>query len=408
MSPFTVVAIAMTVVAMAIIVLPLVRAERAGRSDRAKSNVDLLREQAAELDADLQRGVLTADQHRQARDELERRVVEEAAFERTGPRSWTRGTKATVVLATLAVPAIAAILYLEVGAPQLAGAPSNTAGMSTSGELTPEQVEGFVAEMAARIKKDPRDVEAWLLLARSQAFLGRAEEATAAYRQAIDLSPQAVDALVELAELSIRRGDNSARDEAGQLVDRALAIDARNARGLALAGRLALDAGDHAAAIRYWEKLREIIPKESQTYAALEAGLAEARARAGTPPSPAPEVAAPPAASVAGRVTLKADMAGKISPGDTLFVFARALEGPRMPLAVLRKEAKELPLAFTLDDSMAMAPGMDLSSAGEFMVVARISKSGNVAPQPGDLEGSAGPVRPGATDIHIEIDGVVP
>jgi cytochrome c-type biogenesis protein CcmH len=187
-----------------------------------------------------------------------------------------------------------------------------------------------------------------------------------------------------------------------------LAIDARNARGLALAGRLALDAGDYAAAIRYWETLREIIPKESETYAALEAGLAEARARAGTSPSPAPEVAAPSAASVAGRVTLRADMAGNISPGDTLFVFARAVQGPRMPLAVLRMEAKELPLAFTLDDSMAMAPGMDLSSAGEFMVVARISKSGNVAPQPGDLEGSTGPVRPGASDIHIEIDRVVP
>ncbi len=407
MNPFTLVAIAMTVVAMAIVVLPLVRAERAGRSDRAKSNVDLLREQAVELDADLQRGVLSADQHRQARDELERRVVEEAAFGRTGLHSWTRGTKATVVLATLAVPVIAAILYLQVGAPQLAGAPSRTAGMSTNGELTPEQVEGFVAEMSARIEKDPKDVEAWLLLARSHGFLGRAEEATAAYREVIDLSPQTVDALVELAELLIRRADNSARDEAGQMVTRALAIDPRNARGLALAGRHALDAGDYAAAIRHWETLREIIPKGSQTYAALEVGLAEARARAGTPASPAPE-SAPPAVSVAGKVTLKAEMAGKISPGDTLFVFARAVEGPRMPLAVLRKAAAELPLAFTLDDSMAMAPGMDLSSAGEFMVVARISKSGNVAPQPGDLEGSAGPVRPGASDIHIEIDRVVP
>ena len=408
MNSFTLVAIAMTVVAMAIVVFPLVRAGRAADPDRAKSNVDLLREQAAELDGDLARGVLTVDQHRQAREELERRVIEEAAFGKAGLLSWTRGTKAAVVLATFALPVIAALLYLQVGTPQLAGAPSTTAGMSTSGELTPEQVEGFVAEMSARIKKDPKDIEAWLLLARSHAFLGRAEEATAAYRQAIDLSPQTVDALVELAELSLRRGDDSGRDEAGQLVARALAIDARNARGLALAGRLALDAGDYAAAIRYWETLREIIPKESQTYAALEAGLAEARARAGTPPTPAPEVAAPPAASVAGRVTLKADMAGKISPDDTLFVFARAVEGPRMPLAVLRKEAKELPLAFTLDDSMAMAPGMDISSAGEFMVVARISKSGNVAPQPGDLEGSAGPVRPGASDIHIEIDRVVP
>ena len=105
-------------------------------------------------------------------------------------------------------------------------------------------------------------------------------------------------------------------------------------------------------------------------------------------------------------ILLMISLVGCIVP--RLFVYARALEGPRMPLAVLRRQAKELPLAFTLDDSMAMAPGMDLSSAGEFMVVARISRSGDVAPQSGDLEGSAGPVRPGATDVRIEIDRVVP
>lgn len=410
MNTFTLLAIAMTLIAMAIVALPLLRAARGGEVEGGKSNVDLLREQAAELDADLARGVLSPAQHRQAREELERRVVEEAGIAGSRPRPWSRATGAAVVAASLAVPVVAAVIYLHVGTPQLAIRAMQAQGADNGGELTPEEVEDFAAQMSARVKENPGDAEAWLLLARSQAFLERPGEAMTAYRRAIEAGPQMAAPLVELAEMLYQGGSDDGRHEARDLLARALAIEPRDARGLALAGRLALDAGDHAAAIRHWETLREMIPKESRTYAAIEAGLAEARARAGMPPASAaaPGEPATAGATVAGTVALKEGMAERVSPGDTLFVFARAMEGPRMPLAVLRRPASELPLAFTLDDSMAMSPGMDLSSAGEIMLVARISKSGNVAPQSGDLEGSAGPVRPGANGIHIEVGRVIP
>ncbi|MEZ5445531.1 MAG: c-type cytochrome biogenesis protein CcmI [Gammaproteobacteria bacterium] len=401
MSAFTLVAIAMTLVAMAIVALPLLRRGGEQEPEAAKSNVELLREQAAELEEDLARGVLSAEQRDQVREELERRVVEEAALAGRRPRSWNRGAGAAVVVATLALPVMAAVLYLHVGTPRLADRAAQTA--DAGGELTPEEVEGFAAEMTARVEANPGDAEAWLLLARSHAYMERPQEAMAAYRRAIEAGPQMAAPLVELAEL-MYQGDSG---EARELVARALAIDPGDVRGLALAGRLALDAGDYADAIRHWEALRTMIPRDSESYAAVEAGLAEARARAGMPAAPD---AAPAGlgASVAGTVSLKEGIAGTIAPEDTLFVYARALEGPRMPLAVLRRQAKELPLAFTLDDSMAMAPGMNLSSAGEFMVVARISKSGDVTPRSGDIEGSVGPVRPGATEIRIEIDRVLP
>ena len=407
MNAFTLVAIAMTLVAMAFVALPLLRTGRDGGAQGAKSNVDLLREQAAELDADLARGVLSPAQHAQAREELERRVVEEAGLAGARTQARGRGAGAALVAASLAVPVIAAVVYLHVGTPQLTDRAAQTQGAGAGGELTAEEVEGFAAQMAARVKENPGDAEAWLLLARSHAFMKRPQEAMTAYRQAIAAGPQLAAPLVELAELMYQGDSGAAPGEARDLVGRALAIDPGDARALALAGRLALDAGDYAAAIRHWEALRVMIPRESKSYAAVEAGLAEARARAGMP---AASDAAPagPGASVAGTVSLKEAMAATIAPDDTLFVYARALQGPRMPLAVLRRQAKDLPLAFTLDDSMAMAPGMNLSSAGEFMVVARISRSGDVAPQSGDLEGSAGPVRPGATDIRIEIDRVLP
>ena len=110
---------------------------------------------------------------------------------------------------------------------------------------------------------------------------------------------------------------------------------------------------------------------------------------------------------VAGRVTVAAALKDRIGPDDTVFVFARAANGPRMPLAILRKQVRDLPLKFTLDDSLAMSPAATLSSAQRVVVGARISKSGNAMTQPGDLQGFSAPVAPGASGLAIEIAEVV-
>jgi cytochrome c-type biogenesis protein CcmH len=107
---------------------------------------------------------------------------------------------------------------------------------------------------------------------------------------------------------------------------------------------------------------------------------------------------------VSGKVTLAPDLAKKASPEDTVFIFARAAEGPRMPLAILRKKVSDLPLKFTLDDSLAMSPAARLSGMPQVIVGARISKSGNAMPQPGDLQGFTKPVNNTAKDITIVID----
>ena len=110
---------------------------------------------------------------------------------------------------------------------------------------------------------------------------------------------------------------------------------------------------------------------------------------------------------VSGRVSLSAALAKQASPDDTVFVFARAAQGPRMPLAIVRKQVKDLPFDFTLDDSTAMSPQMKLSNFQQVVVGARISKSGNAMPQPGDLQGISSTVSLGATGLKIEIGEVV-
>jgi len=108
--------------------------------------------------------------------------------------------------------------------------------------------------------------------------------------------------------------------------------------------------------------------------------------------------------SVSGKVSISPALMEKVSPNDTVFILARAAQGSRMPLAVFRKQVKDLPMEFTLDDSMAMRPQMKLSGFALIVVAARISKSGGAVARPGDFEGASAPVQPGTTGLDIVID----
>jgi cytochrome c-type biogenesis protein CcmH len=153
------------------------------------------------------------------------------------------------------------------------------------------------------------------------------------------------------------------------------------------------------------------MPADSEMAGAVQNSIAEAQALAGgakagvaskEPPVKSAAAAAP--AQVSGSVTISATLKARVTPDDTVFIFARAANGPPAPLAVLRKRVADLPVKFVLDDTMAMAPGMNLSSFDPVIVGARISKSGKPGRQPGDFEGLSKPVKVGASGLSIVID----
>jgi len=178
-------------------------------------------------------------------------------------------------------------------------------------------------------------------------------------------------------------------------------------KALLLAGTAAFNRNDHLAAIGYWDRVLGLLPAESDMVQRVQASIAEARALASSAGGKA-QVAKPAQAQGGGRVsgvvTLAPELAGKVASGDTVFIFARAAEGPRMPLAILRKRGSDLPVQFTLDDSMAMAPQMKLSAFPRVVIGARVSKSANASPQPGDLQGSSAPISVGAKSVSVVID----
>jgi cytochrome c-type biogenesis protein CcmH len=199
------------------------------------------------------------------------------------------------------------------------------------------------------------------------------------------------------------------------LVERALAAEPANAKALALSASAAFDRKDFDTAIAQWRKLEAQFPQGSAEAKEIGVMIAQTAAAKGGAPaaSPAaptsPAVADSPAAQLAitGKVAIDPGLRDKVSPNDTLYIFARAVDGPRMPLAVVRAKAAELPRAFRLDDSMAMTKDARLSTTPAVIVEARISKTGSATPNAGDLQGRSAPLKPGAEGVLIVINDVV-
>ena len=431
MALFWIIAAALLLLAMALVARPLWRrpVHSAGAElarSASEANIALLRAQLQQLDQELAQGQLSPEQHRSARAEIERRVLDEEGV--ASAPAHAGSPRATLVLLLCGVPLLALGLYLHFGTPQ-AMSPEVA---QAQGAPSPQQVEEMVARLAERMEKQPpgnvADTEGWVMLGRSYAVLQRYDEASRAFARALQLMPDNAQILVDQADVTAMQQGGRLEGEPMKLIERALLSDPANPKALALAGTAAFERRDFNAAIGYWSRARANAPADSEFARALDTSLADARAAGGTAGSSAPSASAGTApaaagvaasgapaaartpagaASISGRVTLAPALAARVAPGDTLFVFARAAEGPRMPLAILKRSAAELPLSFTLDDSMAMTPQMKLSSFASVVIGARISKSGNATPQSGDLEGQSAPVV-GGRSVEILIDQVRP
>ncbi|MGA7986471.1 MAG: tetratricopeptide repeat protein, partial [Burkholderiales bacterium] len=313
------------------------------------------------------------------------------------------GRRAALAVA-LVLPLVAVLGYLQFGDIKALDPMVRQEGHP----VTPKQIAEMVDKLAARLKQNPDDATGWTMLGRSYAVLGRYQESADAYARAAALVGDDANLLADYADtLAMARGGNLV-GEPMQIVQRGLKVDPKNVKLLALAGSAEFAQRNYAEAVRYWERGLAEIPPGSDFRRAVESSIEEAR-KAGNLPA-APETKTEVAAhskAVTGTVTLAPALASQVEAGDTLFVFARPAKGARMPVAILRLAASQLPYAFRLDDSQAMAAGNTLSSQAEVVVGARISKSGNALPQPGDLEGASAPVAPGTSGLQIAIDRVV-
>lgn len=420
MTWFLILATVLLVLTAALLLIPFLRpAKNASGTDSASLSLTVLKEQLRELEREHTEGTMDADLYAKEKAEIERRAIEDA--QNVAPQVAERHPQKLVaggVAACLIAVSIGGYLYL--GNPEAMQTGATGTGADKGHQVTPQQIQAMVARLADRLQSNPNDAEGWVMLARSYNALGRFPEAAAAFGRAASLIPDNSQLLADYADtLAMAQGRRLA-GEPEKIIQRALALDPKNMKAWALSGSAAFERKDFRKAAADWRKILELVPPESDVAARIRTSIAEAEANAGggsvattaLPAAPAATAQAKTASagkvSVGGTVSLDAALRSKVADGDTVFVFARAASGPRMPLAIKRMTVRDLPAKFTLDDSMAMSGGMKLSDVKQVIVGARVSKSGDALPKPGDLEGYSEPVTLGADNLRVTISKAVP
>ncbi len=416
MTAFIAVAFVLTLAVLALVLLPLLLKERERQVGSSRDlSIAVLRDQLSDLEDQRKAGLLDSTMFVAEQAELERRALEDGA----------RGSSAVVyksgrklVLAAvlgLGLPALVVGLYVKLGTPE--SLKPHAAAEPGSHALTPQQIQAMTDKLAERLQSNPDDGEGWLMLGRSYTTLGRYPEAAAAFGRATTLLPPNPNLLADYADVMAMAQGRRLSGEPEKIIARALAIDPRHIKSLALMGSAAFEHGDFGAAIQAWRTILTLVPPDSNVAQSIGNSIADAERRMGgvTAPAggsarPAPVAAAPVAAdsaAVSGTVALAPELAGKLPANGTLFVFARAVDGSRIPLAMARVNGAKLPYSFKLDDSMSMAPNARLSGARMVIVGARVSLGGEALAKPGDFEGFSAPVAVGANGVVVTIADVV-
>lgn len=448
MNEFWTVALFLTVavlgVALALaFVLPFLLRQRSTGPEavaRRDMNIALYRDQMQDLKAELSAAGLSQEQYQANKLELEIRAAEDALLPEdrpppAAPQAQAPSRKLGIALAAL-MPVAAFGLYAWLGNPAVLTAIASAPGdmqaaqaAQAAPEPSPEQIAEMIQTIEARTRSDPSDGVAWETLAMANVLAARWPDAIRAYERALQLLPEKPSVLVGYAESLAMAANQVLAGRPIELVDKALRLDPANTKGLELAVIHAYQTQNYTQALTYIDRLgqqappgspyaREVLAMRDDAQRRAQALGGGATAGTSTDTSTGTSAAtatgttagaqlARPAASVSGRVDVAEALKPRIGAQATLFVLARSAAGGP-PLAAARVPLGPMPLAFRLDDSMAMMAGNVLSAHREVVLVARISASGNPIAQPGDLEGRLEGVRVGTEGVRLVIDRVLP
>lgn len=425
MTQFWIIAAGLIILAMAFLLPPLFRRGRGPDVNADELNLAVIKQQLAELKNDLDAGELDQAYYDAARRDLEKELLEDVSpDEETIAEGNPKAGRWVIPLSALLIPIVAIPLYLQYGSPQIieqmAQAPvqqqrsSDETSHTASGPNNMGDMVKMVEHLAQRLKQEPNNPEGWAMLGRSYMSLNRFDDALNAYEEAYKLMPKNPDLLLGYATTMARVNNNQFTGRPAELISEAMKIEPKNPNVLWLKGITHFQAGEPVQAIQLWEQVLAMLEPGSEEALSVSDYIREAKAQlpSGSTAATAPAQSQPAADSGKSiRVTVDLDPAlrDKVQASDRVFIFARALSGPPMPLAAARHQVKDLPLTVVLDDSMAMMPQLTLSKFPEVVIGARISKSGDPIPKSGDLQGEVSPVKPGQQEVvTLVVNTIVP
>lgn len=403
---FWIIAATMIALALAIVVWPLIRKPEAEADRRREQNIVIAREQLAELEAEFNAGLIEQDTYEQSRKELELSLHDSlTAIGGTELKANPRRPWFGLTIVGVFVPVFSLGMYAILGSPELAD-PANVRAQDAvakvrSGQATQADVNEMVATLRQKLEEKPDNLTGWTMLGRSYMVMQKFEDAAYAYNKARALEPNNPSVLLPLADATAMMNRGQMAGEPKALIDQVLALEPENEMGLWLAGMAASQVGDEPKAIEYWSKLETLLPSGSEDRAEVRKMLASL----GVALPESAVVEADPDAVIEVSVTLSETLSGQASADDFVFVYAKAVQGPPMPLAVERRQVKDLPFTVVLSDAQAMMPQLKLSGFDAVTVGARVSKTGQPVAASGDLFDEETPVALGA-QVSLSIDKI--
>lgn len=391
------------VLAVFFLLSPVMMNRSLQRSSRSGVNIEFFKSRLSELESDRARGILDDDEFEQLKIELERRLLDEADSGHTAPSAHVKTSFKTAIMLALLIPIVAVVVYQQTGAKadwDIAQTLKNMRLKTADGEAAETDVKQLIRQVEERLEQRPDNGSYLMLLANQQMGLRNYPAAAAAYQRLRTIYPDDASVLAQYAQAMYLSSDRTLTTKVTDMAELALRQDPQQPTVLSMLGMAHFEQGDYQRAIDYWQRLLPSLGPVSPNRKIIMAGIEQAKSRLGS--SDTTSIDRPDVIKNASIQLWVSIDEGIIASSDSVvFVFARSASGPRMPLAVAKLTVADLPVILTLDDSMAMAPGLNLSSQKEIEVVARIAKNGIANPGPGDIEGRVGPIK------LEEVDGVV-
>jgi len=398
--------IGLMLIALVILLLPLFRVSRSDEGDqRLQQNIQIAREKKQLLDTQLDEGELDQLAYDAAFIDLQTALALDLQHQESATEK-TRGKwMALVVLAV--VPLMSLGLYFTLGEYRVIENPqiAEIRQAQESQSFANMSLDEMVAAIKIKLGANPDDARGWYALGRTQMARQQYGEAVSAFQRAYEITGEDPEIMFSLADAMALLNGGDLLGVPEELVQRGLELAPRYPNGLWLAGLVAEQREDFASAHRYWSLLLPLIADDQNSTREIETMIAILEQR---DPDLA-QVQTP--TQIAGRsITLEVDIDAALklqaNPEDAVFVYAKAMQGPPMPLAVKKLRLSDLPVSLTLSDADAMMPSMKLSSFDRVIVGARLSKSGNPVAQAGDfyteLEGVDSADPPGRISLIID------
>jgi len=368
--------------ALAFLLIPVLRARKVqAEEDRTALNVTLYQERLLDLQGQHDAGALNAEQLANGRDEAARELLADTEGAQAQRTQRTLGGKIPLIAALL-MPLLGYGLYQQWGA-------IDDVERAQAFAQQPKTIEEMTARLEAAVQNDPKSAESWYFLGRTYMAQERAADAAVAFERAIDVAGREPELLGQWAQALYFSGDKQWTEQLQALTDEALKGDPAEVTSLGLLGIAAYEAGQFQQAIERWQQLVAVLPAEDPSRVAIQGGIDRAREQLGAPAA---------SQGLTVRVALAAELQAKVQPGDAVFIFARAVSGPPMPLAVKRLSVADLPAEVSLSDSDAMMPQLKISGFEQVQLVARISRSGNATA--GEWIGSSQPLASKTTELQ--------